>query len=658
MSTVADEFLSWASDPSRTLEERYGIVRLIEAVCERYHTGPDKQRLSVEDSIRQREDRRYNAAYVPVIEPDRLHITADLLPKVTELAFHNFGLDRPMGDISFLRFVPRLTSLTLEGLEVESLDVLRHLPGLSYFRTIHADRVEDFTALASCRKLQHLSLYTRHPWPDFTGLETLPLLDTLDIHITLRALIEIPSLPAMRWLSLEDHAGYSMNGCLRDFHQLPDMPRLEQLCIRSLYRLDGIERFPRLRCLNVMGFFRTLAPVARAASLTHLRIVNDELRDVAAVAAAPRLHHFALKSIRPQDWTVLMESTTLREVFADGCSTPQPDLDTLRFVLPPRSDVFAAPAPRPLPPLRLLAYDAHEKDPARLPADDHYSAAGPDGWEGCHYMRQSESLWLADLLEESFRAAGLLGVPGVRLNACSSRNRRGSHLFLSTPSVSHRSSTIQLLKVQAISRLREVVAAIRAVLCQTRSSTHVSLILKTEPDADEWDEDWRDSDDTPQERAMEHLREEQERERAQERLKLFLADQHRLALLREQGTAPSPGDIGPRRLPPAAPLPPLIQPPAGPADRSADDTEDEKSFFDTGDGGLAEAESGQDDDEEKWLAPVEISDPNVNWNGLCLYLTVTESAVWCPSYCGDIESASYLLDLPIETPPGSTSEEA
>lgn len=158
MSTVADDFLSWAADPSRTLEERYGILRLTEAVYDRYYTGPDKQHLSVEASISRREDRRYNAAYEPVIDADKLHITADLLPKVTELAFHNFGVDRCLGDLSFLRFVPGLTRLTLEGLELESLDILRHLPHLTYFRTIHADRVEDYTALASCRKLQHLSL--------------------------------------------------------------------------------------------------------------------------------------------------------------------------------------------------------------------------------------------------------------------------------------------------------------------------------------------------------------------------------------------------------------------------------------------------------------------------------------------------------------------
>ncbi len=650
MSTSADDFLTWATDPSRTLEERFGILRLVEAVYPRYYTGPDKQMTNYEAQRLEREDRRYNAAYEPVIDADKLRITADLLPKVTELAFHNFNSDRCLRDLSFLRFVPGVTRLTLEGLELESLDILRHLPHLTYFRMIHADRVEDYTALASCRKLQHISLYTQHPWPDFTGLETLPLLDTLEAHISLRAFIEIPALPAMRWLHLEDHGGYSMSGCLRDFHQLPDMPLLERLYIRSLYRLDGIERFPRLRAASIMGFFRTLAPVARAATLTHLRIANDELQDIAAVAAMPAIHHFALRSIRPQDWTPLMDSGTLREVFTDGCATPQPDFDTLQIVLPSRSDLFSPPSPRPLPPLRLLSYYPQEKDPARCPPRDLYPATGPAGWDGCHFMRQSESWWLADLLEEAFRAAGLRDLPGLRLNGFSTLDRSAA-LFHGVPSVSSRHSTIRLLRPEAISRLRDAVAAIRTALSQTLHSSHVTLILDAEPDADDWDDDWRDGDDTPQERAMEHIRGEQEREREQQRLQLFLADQHRLALLKEEGAPPTPGDIGPRRLPPAKPLPPIFQPPTLPEDPAKDNEKDENDFFSSDDGGIAEAEPGQDEgDEEKWLAPVEISDPNVHWNGLNLRLTVTESAVWCHNHKGDPEAASYLLDLPIEFP--------
>jgi hypothetical protein len=69
-------------------------------------------------------------------------------------------------------------------------------------------------------------------------------------------------------------------------------------------------------------------------------------------------------------------------------------------------------------------------------------------------------------------------------------------------------------------------------------------------------------------------------------------------------------------------------------------------------GGIAEAEPGQDEDaDEKWLPKAEISDPNVNWNGLHLYLTVTEEVVWCIHRPTALESMRYLFDLPIECPP-------
>jgi hypothetical protein len=68
--------------------------------------------------------------------------------------------------------------------------------------------------------------------------------------------------------------------------------------------------------------------------------------------------------------------------------------------------------------------------------------------------------------------------------------------------------------------------------------------------------------------------------------------------------------------------------------------------------GIAEAEPGQDEDvDEKWLPKVEISDPNVNWNGLHLYLTVTEEVVWCIHRPTALESLRYLFDLPVECPP-------
>jgi hypothetical protein len=648
MTTLADDFLTWALDEARTLEERFGTLRFCEEVEARHVPSPDGKPRNHEAEKLRRQDRRYNAAYVPVLKEERLRRVAELLPKVTVLDFHNWKQDRVIRDLSVLRFAPGLTGLRVEDIDMESLDFLRPLTALQSFGLSQADRVEDFTALAGCRELRSLSLYSNHPWPDFRGLETLPHLESLHAHLHLHAFIEIPALPAMRVLHLQSVNGFSIGGSLRDFHQLPEMPLLHTLHLHSLYRLDGIERFPRLRGAMIWGYFRHLRPLAGAARLTHLRLVNDELLEVSGAAAAPVLHHFALKSIRPQDWTTLMDAPALREVFADGCETPQPDLDTLRLFLPPCEDLFGAAKPRAQAPLRLRAYSPQCQEPAWQPPDSRIPESGPGSWDGCHFMAQSEQMWFAEELQKVLREAGLGDLPGLRYGFGSPEKGCAS-LFYSLPTARVRTAAVRLLRTQAISRAREVVEVIRSVLCRTRHPWNVQLVLDAEPDADEWDDDWRDSEDTPQERAMEYLREENEREREKERQRLFIADQHRLALLQEQGE--STEDIGPRRLPPAKPLPEVFKP-APPAAADKDGDTDEKDFFaDTG-GGIAEAEPGQDEDtDEKWLPKVEISDPNVNWNGLHLYLTVTEEVVWCIHRPTALESMRYLFDLPSECPP-------
>ncbi|MBL9132930.1 MAG: hypothetical protein JNG86_17105, partial [Verrucomicrobiaceae bacterium] len=586
MSSLSEEFLAWSLDPARTLEERFGILRFCEEVVARYYSGPDKKPPNYEADSLRRQDRRYNAAYDPVLKENVLCRVAELLPRVSSLGFHSYWQDRVIKDLSVLRFAPGTTELAVDEIDMESLDFLRPLTALKSLGLSQCDRVEDFTALAACRELRTFRLYSNHPWPDFRGIETLPHLESFSAHMDLRAFIEIPALPALQFLQLQSISGYGIGGSLRDFHQLPEMPLLQTLHLHSLYRLDGIERFPRLRAAMIWGFFRHLRPLARASALTHLRLTNDELLDVSAAATAPVLHHFALKSIRPQDWTTLMDAPVLREVYADGCEAPQPDLDTLRLVLPPRSDLFAAAQPRPLLPLRLRAHDDKNKIPEWRPPDTQIPEQGPGSWNGCQFMRHSESMWFSDELKESLRRAGLADMPGLRLGF-GSRKYELPSLFSSPPIVSARSVTLRLLRVEAISRVREVVQAIRTLLCLTLHPWSVTLILNAEPDADEWDDDWRDSDDTPQERAMEHIREEDERKREKERLRLFLADQHRLALLKEQGTTEIPDDIGPRRLGPAKPLPPIFQPPAPPAKAPDDDDDDENDFFTDDGGGIA-----------------------------------------------------------------------
>ena len=122
MDQTSDHFLDWARNPSRTLEERYGIVRLLEEVYRRYYRGKDKDPFDWQSIQRTREARKFNPAYDPQPDLPKLRIVAELLPQVEALHFDSFGDDRPLRNLAFLAFVPQLQELKLRCFEMERLD--------------------------------------------------------------------------------------------------------------------------------------------------------------------------------------------------------------------------------------------------------------------------------------------------------------------------------------------------------------------------------------------------------------------------------------------------------------------------------------------------------------------------------------------------------
>lgn len=656
--TSADVFFAWATDPSRTLEERYGILQLLEFVYARHYRGEDKPSFNFEADQLRREARRFNPAYQPVLDPQRVRLVATLLHLVQSVEFNNYRNDRPIRDLSVLRFLPWLQSLTLQGIELPRLDVLSHLPALRTL-DVWSDEVEDYSAIANCRELQRVSIHTEHPWPILTGLETLSHLTHINWHSNGRALIGLPPLPSVTHFRLSGgHSVYNLSGCLRDFHQLPSMPRLEYFWGGTFYRLDGIDRYPLLRIALIKGFFTSLAPLAALRHITHLRVSSPRLEEVASVVTIPNLFHFAAESTRPQDWTPLMDSPSLREVHGAGCGTAQPDLGTVRMLLPSADDHFSAATPRPLSPLRLFAFSAHVEGAdkafgAQIEAARHAPITDPPpSWHDCPAMHQSEHRWVTSRLEECFTKAGLGDVPGIRIGYHRRRPEDDSHLFHSEPSAYiDRRISISLLKVHAISRLSDVIAAIRPLLASTRLPWHIQFMCNAEPDADEWDADWRD-EDSPQQRIIDELMEDQRREQQLRRQELFLADEHRLRLLREQGHEPAPGEFQTTPLPPPKPLPEIkITSPGSPPAATPPGPPEYNPFENDDGGGIAEAEPSQEDHDEHWLPPPLQLDPNFNWSSEVIMFSLYENTVEIMHRPKDAEALSYLLNLPPIYPP-------
>lgn len=662
--TSADEFYAWATDPSRTVEERYGILQLLEYIYLRHYRGEDKDRYNFEADQLRREARRFNPAYQPVLDPQRVRLVAALLPQVLLVEFHQFNNDRPIRDLSVLRFLPWLQSLTVQGLELPRLDILRHLPALRTLQ-VWSNEVEDYSDIAACCELRELKIYTEHPWPILTGLETLPHLTHLDWHSNGRSLIGLPPLPAITHFRLSGgHSVHSLAGCLRDFHQLPAMPQLVHFWGGSFYRLDGIDRYPLLRIAFIKGFFTSLAPLAALRHITHLRVSSPRLEEVASVVPIPSLFHFAAESTRPQDWTPLMDSPSLREVHGAGCGTAQPDLGTVRMLLPSADDHFTTATPRPLQPLRFFAFSPHVENAnqafgAQIEAARHVPITDPQPpWHDCPAMHESEHRWIIARIEDCLLQAGLSDIPGIRVAGHGRRRKRDNdtHLFHSEPGTHiGRSASIDLLKVHAISRLRDVIDAVRPLLASTRLPWHIQFICDAEPDADEWDADWRD-EDSPQQRIIDELMEDQRREQERRRQELYLADEHRLRLLREQGHDPAPGEFQTTPLPPPKPIPDIKISTPGSPPAAAPDPPEYNPFDNDDTGGIAEAEPGQEDQDEHWLPPPPQLDPNFDWSSDRLLFLVYENTVEVMNRPKDAQALSYLLSLPPIYPPQSGTE--
>jgi hypothetical protein len=68
-------------------------------------------------------------------------------------------------------------------------------------------------------------------------------------------------------------------------------------------------------------------------------------------------------------------------------------------------------------------------------------------------------------------------------------------------------------------------------------------------------------------------------------------------------------------------------------------------------GGIAEAEPGQEDQDERWLPLPPQLDPNDNWSTESLYFSVYENTVEIMNHPKDVEALSYLLPLPPIYPP-------
>lgn len=647
MNSTGEAFLTWAKDTSRTKEERFAILLLGEELA------PDPEVYGKWDKKRPiMEARRYDAAYQPVLRAEVLEQVAEKLPTVTRIEFNQgHGIDRPLRDACVLRFLPVLQELVLWEAEITSLEPLRHCQALRKVR-MRCNELEDYSPLAACQQIEELDIQTWHPWPDISALRLLPRLTKLSWNSPGHKLESCKLLPQVRELVVDGPGHHDeLVKSVRDFHQLPEMPELRRFWGGSFYRLDGVERYPHLRSLRVIGFFKDLSPLATLPELTHARVASHYIESVEPLVRSPKLFQLVIKGRRPQDYTPLMDAPALHELHVLGCELPQPDIEMTRLMLPLREECFALDPPRPLEPLRLIvdhSYRKKDKDVVWPKHPSYHFAESEQPWDDSPFMRQSEVFWMNDLVNEALQNAGLAALQGVRRGYYKQDDRDSYHLFHSVPSVWEREVEVHLMRTEAISRLREVVDCLRPLLARTRWPWSITIQTDPEPEAEVWDD--REDDQSPQARFQEMLEEEARDQHNRDLRNRLLADEHRLKLLEEGGD--EAGDYIPSPLPlprvpetlgnVAAPPKPDAQDPAE-KDWSSPDDDDE--------GGIAEADPDDDDDEdEHWLPPVHVLNPNIRWDNLNMTLLLTETGIWTANFC--TKDCEYLLDVKAEFPPG------
>jgi hypothetical protein len=519
MSLSSDSFLNWACDPRRSLEERYGAELLIEAVEGLWKKKHDiKQEHNYEAERLRRKDRALNPAYEPDYSREDAARAEEVLPELKQLRLWS-GEDRPLRDLSFLRFCPPLETLdTPYFFEIRDWSPLRFQPALTslYLR----DRVaRDLRILGSLAKLQTLHLFLGAPWPALAGLEKLENLQTLNFYGNILALRDIPKLPQMR--DLEIHHGGGYNIPLRNAGDLPEMPELRRLYLENTAELDGIGRCKKLLNLKVYGYFTDLTPLAELKELTHLTVSGGDYPTVAPLATLPQLRRLTVRHEVPPDFLPLADAPRLHEIVMEVSHIVPAELPSLNATFTPWSDEFALPQPRPLAPLKLVL---RQKGQPEI-ADE--GGAAPRDWGDDQEMGKSEARWF--VRETNRRLNRLLGEGWGELN---------EH------GLNSGSDMITITRPEDIDRLPEVVQCLREIIAAARHPWQLMFIVDSlarfERDIGEIYRDDGEEFDAEREREEWEYEQQQKREHRE-----FLERKYRHRVQQELGTPAPPESPAP-----------------------------------------------------------------------------------------------------------------
>ena len=341
----ASSFAEYASLPDLTADETYTVELLIEIVRDKFDP-------TYWDNWSDRGEAREAPDYRPTFSRDHIQPAAAELMTLSWVSFQRLGdAERPVRDLSALRFLPEMSSLVLIDSEVSDLTRLLDCKKL---RKLHLQQnpIRDISPLAGCVNLEELELGNT-PIEDFSVLQTLPSLRTLSISKEqLSVFKNLERLPALEKLELGLDTFNSFDG-------FPLMPQLRVIQGAHVLSLSGLERFPMLENLvNFSGTFDSLEPLRELKYLTHVNILNSRVRSLESLSGLLALRECRLSTAAKKlDLSPLQALPALHEITVK-CKEKEPaSLANVRSELSSWDVEFRAKTARHPPSLELEVVD-------------------------------------------------------------------------------------------------------------------------------------------------------------------------------------------------------------------------------------------------------------------------------------------------------------
>jgi hypothetical protein len=307
------------------------------------------------------------------------------------------------------------------------------------------------------------------------------------------------------------------------------MPGVTWLQVDGIASLQGIERFPRVQQLDLEGPYVDLEPLAAMPEVRKLRLAGERFLDLRPVARMPRLRTLVLWRHRGLDVSPLAESPRLREVEAKLSEVIQTEVASVNAAIGfVDTTVFVREEPLRLGPPRLLAYDPRRDDFKSQRGEKRRLEAREAVYEDDPVMSPAECGWFD---REIRRRLDALLAPG----------------WGKITSWGPGFANLTIRRYQDVTKLREIVGAVREVIAAARFPWGVMLFVDPHGDlGEDLDEIEERHGGADEEFDVEREREEwEDAQRRWREHREFLEREHRHRLHAQEGLPIEPAAFAP-----------------------------------------------------------------------------------------------------------------